>query len=82
MGMPNVLRGMRRTFADVDGLVLTDIWGATEGEDITPYLIDPLHLSDAGADLYAAQVFLALGGVRVGPEPLGLERSFGFAPVE
>ena len=77
-GIDVLMADFMRTFAAVDGIVLADIFHATRGTDITPLLVDELHLSDAGAKLYAEQIFLSLGGVRVGEEPLGLERDFGF----
>ena len=81
LALPNLLRAMRARFAAVEGIVLADIWGATQGTDITHLLIDPLHLSDQGADLYAEQILLALGGALVGEHAAGLERRFGFAPA-
>ncbi len=45
------------------------------------YLVDEVHPSDAGSQDYAEQMFIALGGVRVSEEPLGLDRQIGlFAP--
>ncbi|MCC6158366.1 MAG: hypothetical protein IT350_09970 [Deltaproteobacteria bacterium] len=45
------------------------------------YLIDEVHPSEAGSQDYAEQMFIALGGVRVGDEPLGLDREIGlYAP--
>jgi len=77
-GMSNLLSTMREELSAVPGVTIADVYGAVGNDPIDEYLADAVHLSDAGHLLYAEQVFLALGGARVGESPLGLERSFGF----
>ncbi len=79
--LDNTLRDMRRDLSRVPGVLLADLLAATAQEDLDRFLSDPLHLSDAGADFWAREVFQTLGGALVGPEPLGSERMFGFAPA-
>ena len=73
---------------DYDAL-LADLFGATYELDssLDDYLYDSLHFNDRGQTFYAEEVFMALGGVLVGPSPLGgeprtplgLTRSYSFS---
>lgn len=47
------------------GLVLVDMYGALEGQDLTDILYDELHFNDVGHVIYAEEIFRALGGVIV-----------------
>ena len=75
-----MLRDTRRDMSDVEGLIIVDILGAVVSAELNGYLVDPLHLNTAGHKRYAELLFMTLGGVRVGAEPLGLERQIGFEP--
>ena len=70
---------VRREMAAVEGIVIADLYAATLDADVTSLLIDPLHLTEAGADFYAREIFLALGGVFVDAAYETPERWFGFA---
>ena len=56
------------------GLILVDMFGALGDEDISDILYDELHFNDEGHQLYAAEIFRALGGIEVkdgwGTEPV------------
>ena len=56
-------------------LILVDMYGAAEGLPLHDYLYDELHFNDAGQSLYAEEVFETLGGVLIGPNPLGASGS-------
>lgn len=62
----------RDSFAPEDDIVLVDLFGLTPELPIAldDYLADALHFNDVGHDLYAHEIFRALGGVIVGPSPL------------
>jgi lysophospholipase L1-like esterase len=75
------LSDVRQHMGDTPGLLIMDIFNATAGVDLNPLLIDPLHLSQAGHQLFADELFLTLGGVRVegGEVAVMPERLFGFS---
>ncbi|MCA9548312.1 MAG: SGNH/GDSL hydrolase family protein [Myxococcales bacterium] len=85
-----VLELARSSFPDEidDHLLFVDMFSAADGLPLDDYLYDQLHFNDAGQQLYAESVFESLGGVLVGPSPLGaqgatplgLTRHFGLAP--
>jgi len=77
-GLHNTFADMREVISDVPGVIVADVFGWLEESAVDEYLSDFVHLSEAGHQLYAEQIFLALGGARVGQESLGLERLFGF----
>lgn len=77
-GMSNLLSTMREQISDVPGIIIADVYGAVDPAPIDQYLADAVHLSSDGHLLYAREIFMALGGARVGESPLGLERSLGF----
>jgi len=77
----NALDKARKSLGEIPGLVVADMAGATEGMEVAGLLADSVHLSSAGHVLYAREIFLALGGVIVSADPLGLERQVGlFSP--
>lgn len=80
--------GVRSRIAPADGLIVVDLLGVT---DQLPFplddaLADGIHFNEVGHDLYAHQVFRALGGVIVGASPLANEpastnrQDFGYVP--
>ena len=84
--LTDVLVQARNNFPEDDpNLMLIDLFGRVDGEDITGYLSDPLHMNDQGHILYAEEIFRTMGGVLLGPSPLGddgntpigLRRRFG-----
>ncbi len=86
-----VLRLAREQFpTDDPNIVLVDLFGAAQGLPLHDYLYDELHFNDLGHTLYAEEVFETLGGVLLGPNPLGdtgktplgLRRNYGVAPSE
>ncbi len=81
-GLDNALRIMRTRIAQVEGILIADMYAATATEDLDPYLEDEIHLSAAGAVRWAREIFLLLGGVIVGSEELGLYRQYALSPVD
>ena len=77
----------RTAIPDDQGIILVDVFGATEDLVVDDLLADTLHLNGAGHTLYAEEIFEVLGGVLVGESPiptygsspLGLEKIFSFA---
>jgi len=73
---PGIVSGLlvraRDNFTPQDDIVLVDLFGLTPALPLPldDYLDDALHFNDVGHDLYAHEVFRALGGVIVGPSPL------------
>ena len=65
----------RDGFSAEDDVVLVDLFGLTPSLPLPldDYLDDPLHFNDLGHDLYAHEVFRALGGVIVGESPLATD---------
>jgi len=71
-------------------LILVDMYGAADGLPLHDYLYDELHFNDLGQTLYAEEVFETLGGVLIGPNPLGedgasylgLRRDYGVSPPD
>ncbi|MCB9542475.1 MAG: SGNH/GDSL hydrolase family protein [Myxococcales bacterium] len=87
--LQGVLELARDSMPEEPHLVLADMFGAAQGLPLHDYLEDPLHFNNRGHTLYAEEVFVALGGVLVGQSPLfegksplGLQRSYGFRPVQ
>jgi lysophospholipase L1-like esterase len=91
----SVLEEARLNFpGDDPRMLLVDMFGSAEGLPLSDYLferngqLDPLHFNGRGQIIYAEQVFKTLGGVLIGPNPLGengvspigLERNYGLAP--
>ncbi len=68
-----LLEVARSSIPEDSGILLVDIYGASDGLALDDYLFDPLHFNNFGQTLYAEEIFKALGGVLVGPSPL----SFG-----
>lgn len=69
---------MREGLAEIPGLLIADIAEEWADEDIEPFLFDPIHVNDAGAESYAKVLFRTFGGVLL-PEDGGRERLFGYA---
>ncbi|MBN1944987.1 MAG: SGNH/GDSL hydrolase family protein [Bradymonadales bacterium] len=76
------LNDLRANMSAVEDIVLADLYAATAGLNLDTYLLDGIHLSAAGTLFWAREVFLALGGVMVGDESLGLSRLFGYGPID
>lgn len=81
IGLSNELGKTRKHFSR-PGITIVDMLGATPEIDLDSCLTDPLHLNSYGAQVWAEHIFLALGGVRIGAEPIGLVRNVGFTPIE
>ncbi|MEZ4437398.1 MAG: SGNH/GDSL hydrolase family protein [bacterium] len=86
--LQGVLELARDSLPEDPTLVLADMFGAAQGLPLHEFLEDPLHFNDRGHTLYAQEVFVALGGVLMGDNPLldgesplGTRRSFGFRAV-
>ncbi len=82
-----LLARARDAFTPEDDIVLVDLLGLTPDLPVPldDYLADPLHFNDLGHDLYAHEVFRALGGVIVGesvlatpPVSLRSRQNFGY----
>lgn len=78
-----VLSIIRGEMSKVKGIVLADMLGALGDMWLDPYLADAVHPNDAGHQLYADVIFVALGGVlvreeRAEQESMGITRLFGF----
>ena len=56
---------VRAEMPDEPGMILVDIYGALGNTDISHLLYDQLHFNDDGHQLYAEEIFRALGGVIV-----------------
>ncbi len=65
-----------------EDVIVVDFYGYFREHELSldPYLFDMLHFNDPGQDIYTEQIFLALGGVRVGADPVGMETHFGLTP--
>ncbi|MCZ7582402.1 MAG: GDSL-type esterase/lipase family protein [Deltaproteobacteria bacterium] len=59
------LRLVRGIVGATDGVLLADMLAAHDGEWLDDYLIDEVHPSDLGSQVYAEVMFRALGGVTV-----------------
>jgi len=57
---------VRNEMPDEPGMILVDMYGALGDADISHLLYDQLHFNDDGHQLYAEEIFRALGGVIVG----------------
>jgi lysophospholipase L1-like esterase len=79
-GLGNILSRVRRQLAGEAGMHVVDILGATKDLDLDEFLIDPLHLNDAGHKFYARELFVTLGGVIMNEPSEGLERRVGYIP--
>ncbi len=75
----NALVKARGLLAEMGNVLIADIFGALGDAPVEPYLSDSVHLSAAGHELYAHQIFLALGGVIVDEDQTPQERLFGFS---
>ena len=80
--------GVRERISPADDIIVVDLLGLT-GQLPFPLddaLADGIHFNDFGHDLYAHEVFRALGGVIVGPSPLASDpasnnrQDFGYVP--
>jgi lysophospholipase L1-like esterase len=66
-----VLETARDSLDASEDVILVDVFGSTQGTDVNTILADSLHFNDIGQTLYAEEIFKTLGGVLVGPSPLG-----------
>ncbi|MFN7956062.1 MAG: SGNH/GDSL hydrolase family protein [bacterium] len=67
----------RQLVAEYPGVVVADMYGALGNTWLDPYLIDEVHLSSAGHQAFADEIFRALGGVDVVAGGTA-QRQFGF----
>tara|TARA_B100000029_G_scaffold399369_1_gene398063 strand:+ start:133 stop:1257 length:1125 start_codon:yes stop_codon:yes gene_type:complete len=68
---------VRSTMDPSKGVVLVDIYGATKDLDLDDYLFDFLHFNDEGQQLYANEIFKALGGIHIEASIPEVHRHFG-----
>lgn len=68
----------RRIIGPVEGIVLADMLGSLGDTWLDPYLIDEVHPNDAGHQVYADEIFRALGGVVIEEEVSVDGRMIGF----
>ena len=59
-------------------LILADMFEASQAYSVDDMLYDALHLNAQGHTFYAEEIFKALGGVLLGPNPLG---EYGRTPL-
>ncbi|MEZ4464951.1 MAG: SGNH/GDSL hydrolase family protein [bacterium] len=86
--MREVLETALAAIPDDEDLLVADMLNAFAGLDVGLYLYDALHFNDLGQTRYAEEIFMALGGVLLGPSPLGgeprsplgAEQTYGFVP--
>jgi lysophospholipase L1-like esterase len=78
----DILQAARDAVPSDGSIILADLFGAADGLPLDDYLYDELHFNAKGHVLYAETIFVALGGVLVGPSPLGAEGTtpLGIAP--
>ena len=69
----NILVSAREQVPSDENIILADLFGASQKleEPLDNYLYDALHFNDKGQTMYAQEVFQSLGGVLVGPSPIG-----------
>jgi lysophospholipase L1-like esterase len=69
----NILMSAREQVPSDSNIILADLFGASQKltEPLDEYLYDALHFNDKGQTMYAEEVFQSLGGVLVGPSPIG-----------
>ncbi len=83
-----VFNGVREQITPADDIILVDLLGLTSqlSFPLDDALADGIHFNEFGHDVYAHEVFRALGGVIVGPSPLATEpasnnrQDFGYVP--
>jgi lysophospholipase L1-like esterase len=65
-----------------EDIILVDFYGyfRETGLDLDDYLYDQLHFNDAGQEVYARQIFEALGGATTAGDPIGLETRYALEP--
>lgn len=81
-----VLEGALDAIGPEEPILVADMRGALLGIDLTSYLYDALHFAHPGQVAYAEEIFEVLGGVLIGPSPLGelgktplgADRAYGF----
>ncbi|MCB9544407.1 MAG: SGNH/GDSL hydrolase family protein [Myxococcales bacterium] len=86
--MREVLETALAAIPDDEELLVADMLNGFAGLDVGLYLYDALHFNDLGQTRYAEEIFQTLGGVYLGPSPLGgeprsplgAEQSYGFVP--
>lgn len=69
----NILVSAREQVPSDENIILADLFGASQNlnEPLDEYLYDALHFNDKGQTMYAEEVFQSLGGVLIGPSPIG-----------
>ncbi len=75
----DALVAVREDLPTGEGLILVDMFGAFEDEDLSLLLYDQLHFNEVGHVRYAQEIFQALGGVVV-EEGESAVVEFGLAP--
>jgi lysophospholipase L1-like esterase len=85
----DLLDSARAKVGTDQGIILVDLFGASEGLPLDDYLSDSLHFNGRGQTFYAEEIFKTLGGVLVGESsplsdspraPQGAVHDFGIAP--
>ena len=73
MSLVRILTGQQN-----HGLLLADMIGMFGNTWMDPYLIDEVHPSDEGSQMYADVIFQTLGGAIVEPAKMGEDRGIAF----
>ncbi len=69
----SLLKRVRTELSERDDLILVDMLERTRGEDIDALIIDPLHLNEAGHELYASEIARTMGVIEPGSTPISYD---------
>lgn len=77
--LKRTLISIRKDLSHHERFLLWDMYEATKDVELDTFLIDPLHLNEAGHEFYARDLFKLLGGVIVEDGDISApERNIGF----
>ena len=68
----------RHLIAGMNRILMADMIGALGDTWMDPYIVDEVHPTQAGSQLYADEIFKALGGVVIDENWTGADRLYGF----
>lgn len=65
-----------------EDVIVADLYGhfRNAGLELGEYLDDPLHFNDPGQEIITEVIFRAVGGVRVGPDAIGVNDRIALEP--
>lgn len=78
MALDSKIQEMRQKLGAIDGVIVADCYAAFQVGPMDDFMYDPIHVNDAGHQLYAETIFHALGGVTL-PADDGAQRMIGLA---